>query len=68
MLREGSRHITEGGFFANISAVFAQQPMAGMAAYSASKAGIWGAMTGAARIVKAIIDGERDLPVEAFAV
>jgi len=113
MLREGSRHITEGGFFANISAVVAQQPMAGMAAYSASKAGIWGAMTGAARelrrqqidvidirpphtetglanrpiagvapklpqglepaavaarIVKAIIDGERDLPVEAFAV
>ncbi|MDA2981943.1 MAG: SDR family NAD(P)-dependent oxidoreductase [Actinomycetota bacterium] len=113
MLREGSRHITEGGFFANISAVVAQQPMAGMAAYSASKAGIWGAMTGAARelrrqqidvidirpphtetglanrpiagvapklpqglepaavaarIVRAIIDGERDLPVEAFAV
>lgn len=111
MLREGSRHISEGGFFANISAVVAQQPMAGMAAYSASKAGIWGAMTGAARelrrqqidvidirpphtetglanrpiagvapklpqglepaavaarIVKAIIDGERDLPVEAF--
>lgn len=111
MLREGSRHIAEGGFFANISAVVAQQPMAGMAAYSASKAGIWGAMTGAARelrrqqidvidirpphtetglatrpiagaapklpeglepavvaarIIKAIIDGERDLPVEAF--
>lgn len=111
MLREGSRHIAEGGFFANITAVVAQQPMAGMAAYSASKAGIWGAMTGAARelrrqqidvidirpphtetglanrpiagvapklpqgleptvvaarIVKAIADGERDLPVEAF--
>lgn len=111
MLREGSRHITEGGFFANITAVVAQQPMAGMAAYSASKAGIWGAMTGAARelrrqqidvidirpphtetglanrpiagvapklpqglepasvaarIVRAIVDGERDLPVEAF--
>lgn len=111
MLREGSRHIAEGGFFANITAVVAQQPMAGMAAYSASKAGIWGAMTGAARelrrqqidvidirpphtetglanrpiagvapklpqglepsvvaarIVKAIVDGERDLPVEAF--
>lgn len=111
MLREGSRHIVEGGFFANITAVVAQQPMAGMAAYSASKAGIWGAMTGAARelrrqqidvidirpphtetglanrpiagvapklpqglepaavatrIVKAIVDGERDLPVEAF--
>lgn len=111
MLREGSRHIAEGGFFANITAVVAQQPMAGMAAYSASKAGIWGAMTGAARelrrqqidvidirpphtetglanrpiagvapklpqglepaavaarIVKAIADGERDLPVEEF--
>lgn len=111
MLREGSRHIVEGGFFANITAVVAQQPMAGMAAYSASKAGIWGAMTGAARelrrqqidvidirpphtetglanrpiagvapklpqglepaavatrIVNAIVDGERDLPVEAF--
>ena len=111
MLREGSRHIAEGGFFANITAVVAQQPMAGMAAYSASKAGIWGAMTGAARelrrqqidvidirpphtetgldnrpiagvapklqqglepaavaarIVTAIVDGERDLPVEAF--
>jgi len=111
MLREGSRHIAEGGFFANITAVVAQQPMSGMAAYSASKAGIWGAMTGAARelrrqqidvidirpphtetglanrpiagvapklpqglepsvvaarIVKAIVDGERDLPVEAF--
>jgi cyclic-di-GMP-binding biofilm dispersal mediator protein len=111
MLREGSRHIAAGGFFANITAVVAQQPMAGMAAYSASKAGIWGAMTGAARelrrqqidvidirpphtetglanrpiagvapklpqglepsvvatrIVKAIVDGERDLPVEAF--
>ena len=111
MLSERSRHIAEGGFFANITAVVAQQPMAGMAAYSASKAGIWGAMTGAARelrrqqidvidirpphtetglanrpiagvapklpqglepsvvaarIVKAIVDGERDLPVEAF--
>lgn len=111
MVRESSRHIGEGGFFANISAVVAQQPMAGMAAYSASKAGIWGAMIGAsrelrrqqidlidirpphtetglatrpiageapklpqglqptvvvARIVRAIIDGERDLPVEAF--
>lgn len=111
MLRESAQHISEGGFFANISAVVAQQPMAGMAAYSASKAGIWGAMTGAARelrrqqidvidirpphtetglanrpisgvapklpeglhpetvatrIVTAIRDGERDLPVEAF--
>lgn len=111
MLRESSKHITEGGFFANITAVVAQQPMAGMAAYSASKAAVWGAMiaatrelrrqqidvidirpphtetglvnrplagvapklpTGlepdvvAARIITAIKDGERDLPVEAF--
>jgi cyclic-di-GMP-binding biofilm dispersal mediator protein len=112
MLRESSQHMTEGGFFANISAVVAQAPMAGMAAYSASKAAVWGAMiaatrelrrqqidvidirpphtetglanrpiagvapklpTGldpevvAARIITAIKDGEKDLPVEAFA-
>ncbi len=111
MLRESSKHITEGGFFANLTAVVAQQPMAGMAAYSASKAAAWGAMIGAARelrrqqidvidvrpphtetglanrpiagvapklptglepdavaarIVNAIKDGERDLPVESF--
>lgn len=111
MLRESSKHINEGGFFANLTAVVAQQPMAGMAAYSASKAAAWGAMiaatrelrrqqidvidvrpphtetglanrpiagvapklpTGlepdavAARIVTAIKEGERDLPVEAF--
>lgn len=111
MLRESSKHINEGGFFANLTAVVAQQPMAGMAAYSASKAAVWGAMiaatrelrrqqidvidvrpphtetglanrpiagvapklpTGlepdavAARIVTAIKEGERDLPVEAF--
>ena len=111
MLRESAAHITSGGFFLNISAVVAQQPMAGMAAYSASKAGVWGAMfaatrelrrqqidvidvrpphtetglasrplagtapklpTGldpesvAARIIMAIKDGERDLPVESF--
>lgn len=111
MLRESSKHINEGGFFANLTAVVAQQPMAGMAAYSASKAAAWGAMiaatrelrrqqidvidvrpphtetglanrpiagvapklpTGlepdavAARIITAIKDGERDLPVEAF--
>jgi short-subunit dehydrogenase len=111
MLRESSKHINEGGFFANLTAVVAQQPMAGMAAYSASKAAAWGAMIGAARelrrqqidvidvrpphtetglanrpiagvapklptgldpdavaarIVTAIKDGERDLPVEAF--
>ena len=111
MLRESSKHINEGGFFANLTAVVAQQPMAGMAAYSASKAAVWGAMTGAARelrrqqidvidvrpphtetglanrpiagvapklptglepnvvvtrIIKAITEGERDLPVESF--
>lgn len=111
MLRESAPHITEDGFFLNISAVVAQQPMAGMAAYSASKAAIWGAMTAATRelrrqrievidarpphtetglaerpiagaapklptglepdavavrIVAAIRDGEKDLPVEAF--
>ena len=111
MLRESAPHITTDGFFLNISAVVAQQPMAGMAAYSASKAAVWGAMiaatrelrrqqievidarpphtetgladrpvagvapklpTGlepdavAARLVTAIKDGERDLPVEAF--
>ena len=110
-LREGAKHINEGGFFLNISAVVAQQPMAGMAAYSASKAAVWGAMiaatrelrrqqidvidvrpphtetglatrpiagvapklpTGldpaavATRIVTAIKNGEKDLPVEAF--
>ncbi len=111
MLRESSKHINEGGFFANITAVVAQQPMAGMAAYSASKAAAWGAMVAAtrelrrqqidvidvrpphtetglanrpiagvapklptgleptavaARIVKAIKEGEKDLAVEAF--
>jgi cyclic-di-GMP-binding biofilm dispersal mediator protein len=111
MLRQSAPHITANGFFLNISAVVAQQPMAGMAAYSASKAAVWGAMVAAtrelrrqhievidarpphtetgladrpiagnapklptgldadavaARIVAAIKDGERDLPVEAF--
>lgn len=111
MLRESSKHINEGGFFANLTAVVAQQPMAGMAAYSGSKAAVWGAMVGAARelrrqqidvidvrpphtetglanrpiagvapklptglepdavaarIVAAIVAGEKDLPVEAF--
>ena len=111
MLRESAPHISQGGFFLNISAVVAQAPMAGMSAYSASKAAVWGAMvaatrelrrqqidvidarpphtetglvnralagvapklptgldpaTVAARIVAAIKDGERDLPVEAF--
>lgn len=111
MLRESAPHISPGGFFLNISAVVAQAPMAGMSAYSASKAAVWGAMVAAtrelrrqqievidvrpphtetglanrplagvapklptgldpvavaARIVTAIKDGERDLPVEAF--
>lgn len=111
MLRESAPHISPGGFFLNISAVVAQAPMAGMSAYSASKAAVWGAMVAATRelrrqqievidvrpphtetglanrplagvapklptgldpvavatrIVTAIKDGERDLPVEAF--
>lgn len=110
-LRESTPYISEGGFFLNLSAVVALQPMAGMAAYSASKSAVWGAMTAAtrelrrlqidvidarpphtetglatrplagvapklptgldpefvaARLVTAIKDGERDLPVEAF--
>lgn len=113
MLRESAPHISLGGFFLNISAVVAQAPMAGMSAYSASKAAVWGAMVAAtrelrrqqidvidvrpphtetglvnralagvapklptgldpevvaARIVAAIKDGERDLPVEAFTI
>jgi cyclic-di-GMP-binding biofilm dispersal mediator protein len=110
-LRESAPHIKEGGFFVNISGVVALQPMAGLAAYSASKAAAWSAMTSvarelrrqkidvidarpphtetglatrplsgtapklpegldpnvvAARIIAAILDEERDLPVEAF--
>ena len=112
MLRESATHLVDGGFFVNISGVVATQPVAGMAAYSASKAAAWAAMSAvarelrrrqidvidarpphtetglatravagvapkmpvgltpdvvAARIVAAIIAGERDLPVEAFA-
>lgn len=111
MLRESSPHITDGGFFVNLSGVVATQPVAGMAAYSASKAAAWAAMTAAARelrrrridvidarpphtetglatrplagtapkmpeglmpdvvaarIVTAVVAGERDLPTEAF--
>jgi len=111
MLRESAPHISSGGFFLNISAVVAQAPMAGMSAYSASKAAVWGALVAAtrelrrqqidvidarpphtetglvnralagvapklptglapevvaARIIVAIKDGERDLPVESF--
>ena len=112
MLRESAALIADGGFFVNISGVVATQPVAGMAAYSASKAAAWAAMSAvarelrrrqidvidarpphtetglasraiagvapkmpvgltpdavAARIVAAIVAGERDLPVEAFA-
>ena len=110
-LRESAPHIKEGGFFVNISGVVALQPVAGLAAYSASKAAAWSAMTSvarelrrqkidvidarpphtetglatrplsgtapnlpvgldpnvvAARLIAGIVDGERDLPVEAF--
>ncbi len=110
-LRESAPQIKKGGFFVNISGVVALQPMAGLAAYSASKAAAWSAMTSvarelrrqkidvidarpahtetglarrplsgtapnlpvgldpnvvAARIIAGIVDGERDLPVEAF--
>ena len=112
MLRESATLIADGGFFVNISGVVATQPVAGMAAYSASKAAAWAAMSAvarelrrrqidvidarpphtetglasraiagvapkmpvgltpdavAARIVAAVIAGERDLPTEAFA-
>ena len=113
MLRESAALITDGGFFVNISGVVATQPVAGKAAYSASKAAAWSAMSAvarelrrrqidvidarpphtetglasraiggvapkmpvgltpdsvAARIVGAIVAGERDLPTEAFGV
>ena len=113
MLRESAPHINEDGFFFNISAVVALSPLPGMATYSASKAGAWAGMVGAARelrrqkidvidarpphtetglatrpiageapklpnglepafvasrIVKALRDGEKDLPVEYFSL
>jgi cyclic-di-GMP-binding biofilm dispersal mediator protein len=49
MLRESAAHLSDGGFFVNISGVVASQPVAGMAAYSASKAAAWAAMTAAGR-------------------
>lgn len=49
MLRECATHLAEGGFFVNISGVVATQPVAGMAAYSASKAAAWAAMVAAGR-------------------
>jgi cyclic-di-GMP-binding biofilm dispersal mediator protein len=48
-LRESTPHIKEGGFFVNLSGAVALQPMAGLAAYSASKAAAWSAMTSVAR-------------------
>jgi len=111
MLREAAPHLADGGFFVNLSGVVATQPVAGMAAYSASKAAAWAAMsaaarelrrrrvdvidarpphtetglatrpiagvapkmpqgltpdTVAARIVAAVVAGERDLPAESF--
>ena len=111
MLREAAPHLADGGFFVNLSGVVATQPVAGMAAYSASKAAAWAAMTAAARelrrrridvidarpphtetglanrpiagvapkmpmglspdvvaarIVAAVVAGERELPAEAF--
>ena len=49
MLRESASLIADGGFFVNISGVVATQPVAGMAAYSASKAAAWAAMSAVAR-------------------
>ena len=49
MLRESATLIADGGFFVNISGVVATQPVAGMAAYSASKAAAWAAMSAVAR-------------------
>ncbi|MCE2710429.1 MAG: SDR family NAD(P)-dependent oxidoreductase [Ilumatobacteraceae bacterium] len=49
MLRESAAHMNDDGFFVNISGVVATQPVAGMAAYSASKAAAWAAMTSAGR-------------------
>ena len=48
-IRAATPHLAEGGFVAQISAVVAERPMAGMAAYSASKAGLtaFGAAAGA---------------------
>ena len=111
MLRECAPHLADGGFFVNLSGVVATQPVAGMAAYSASKAAAWAAMSAAARelrrrridvidarpphtetglatrpiagvapkmpqgltpdavaarIVAAVVAGERDLPAESF--
>lgn len=49
MLRESSAYLADGGFFMNLSGVVATQPVGGMAAYSASKAAAWAAMSAASR-------------------
>ncbi|MFM8645567.1 MAG: SDR family NAD(P)-dependent oxidoreductase [Actinomycetota bacterium] len=49
MLRECATQLADGGFFVNISGVVATQPVGGMAAYSASKAAAWAAMSAARR-------------------
>jgi cyclic-di-GMP-binding biofilm dispersal mediator protein len=49
MLRESAAHLADGGFFVNLSGVVATQPVGGMAAYSASKAAAWAAMSAASR-------------------
>jgi len=49
MLRECATHLADGGFFVNISGVVATQPVGGMAAYGASKAAAWAAMSAASR-------------------
>ena len=40
VVRAVTPHVVEGGFVVQVSAVVAERPMAGMAAYSASKAGL----------------------------
>jgi len=49
MLRECATQLADGGFFVNISGVVATQPVGGMAAYSASKAAAWAAVSAASR-------------------
>jgi short-subunit dehydrogenase len=49
LLRDSAVLLNQGGFFLNISGVVATQPIAGMAAYCASKAAAWAAMVASAR-------------------
>lgn len=49
MLRELAVHLPDGGFFLNVSGVVAALPVAGMAAYSASKAAAWAALSAVSR-------------------